>query len=93
MRDFIIILSIIMLTSCSFFAKEKIVYVEVPVQVANKCGNLVKEPVLDNKKYDDIALVLSALGQNIDKLIKYYKDLKEQIKCYEESTKIIDKKK
>ena len=93
MRDFIIILSIIMLTSCSFFAKEKIVYVEVPVQVANKCGDLVKEPVLDKKKYNDVGLVIESLGRNIDKLIEYYKNLKEQIKCYEESTKIIDKKK
>lgn len=93
MRYFIIISSIIMLTSCSYFVKEKIVYVEVPVPISSKCTNIVKEPVLDNKKYDDIALVLNALGQNIDKLIKYYKDLKEQIKCYENSTKIIDKKK
>jgi len=93
MRKFIIFLMLIMLTSCSLFVKEKIVYVEVPVQIPNKCGELVKEPILDNKKYDDIALVLNALGQNIDKLIKYYKDLKEQIKCYEASTKIIDKKK
>jgi hypothetical protein len=91
MRYFFI-LFVFLFSSCSWFVKERVVYIDRPIPIQILCHRTVK-PDFSITETEDISDLALELGINIDKLKLYAKNLETEIACIYDSNEILKEEK